>query len=211
MEWPRAGQEHFFPALEAAKSVPRGFQEPICSYQAAKLQSEAIFCRCWRPKGSPGTSKIKEFCKTSSNFCGFAVFSSSRLRDLILDPPGLRFGSLLAFKMPPRPSQERPRQAQERPRSFQDPPKSAQDTFKTAQRAPKMTPDRPKSAQDASKTSQEASKTTPRAPKRPPRPPQERPYCCLAAFQIAKSKHTPLSQSFLPTKVCGGTREASYN
>ena len=32
----------------------------------------------------------------SSKFCDFAVFSSSRLRDPILDAPGLRFGSLLA-------------------------------------------------------------------------------------------------------------------
>ena len=49
------------------------------------------------PKRRP--LKIKEFHKTSSKFCDFDVFSSSRLRDPILDPPGLRFGSLLAAKM----------------------------------------------------------------------------------------------------------------
>ena len=51
------------------------------------------------PKGGPGTIKIKEFCETSSKFCAFALFSWSRLRGPIWDPPGLRFGSLLALKM----------------------------------------------------------------------------------------------------------------
>ena len=55
--------------------------------------------------------------------------------------------------------------------------------------------DRPKSVQDASKNPQEASKIAPRAPKRPPRLPQERQSCCPAAFQIAKSRHTPLAHT----------------
>ena len=57
-----------------------------------------------------------------------------RLRDSIWDPPGLSFGSLLALKTPPRPSQERPRYAQERPRGFQARSKSAQEASQTAPR-----------------------------------------------------------------------------
>ena len=49
-------------------------------------------------KRGPRTVKIREFRETSSKFCDFAVFNSSRLRDPILVPPGLRFGSLLALK-----------------------------------------------------------------------------------------------------------------
>ena len=51
------------------------------------------------PKWRPGTSKIKEFCETSSKFCDLGNFSLSRLRDPIWDSPGLCFGSLLAPKM----------------------------------------------------------------------------------------------------------------
>ena len=62
-----------------------------------------------------------------------------------------------------------------------------------ARRAPKTRPrasqERPRHTQERA---QEASKTAPRAPKRPPRLPQKRQCCCPAAFQIAKSKQTPL-------------------
>ena len=105
-----------------SKSPPRGFQETFLAPSASVLQFGPCFCPVWVPKA---TSRINECCQTSLKFCDFALFSSSRLRDPILDPPGLRFGSLLAFKMPPRPSQERPRHAQERPRGLQDRPKSA--------------------------------------------------------------------------------------
>ena len=53
----------------------------------------------WSRKGSLGTSKISVFCKTSYRFCDFGLLSSSRLRDPILDPPGLRFGSFGAPKI----------------------------------------------------------------------------------------------------------------
>ena len=53
----------------------------------------------WSRKGTPGTSKIKEFCETSFNICDFAIFNPESILDPILDPPGLRFGSLLAPKM----------------------------------------------------------------------------------------------------------------
>ena len=53
----------------------------------------------WSRKGTPGTSKIKEFCETSFNICDFAIFNPESILDPILDPPGLRFGSFLAPKM----------------------------------------------------------------------------------------------------------------
>ena len=93
--------------------------------------SDPVLLPCWSQKESHGTLKIKEFHETSSKFCGFAVFDSSRLWDPILNPPGLRFESLLALKMPPRPPQERPRHAQGRPRGLQDRPKSAQEASQT--------------------------------------------------------------------------------
>ena len=92
-------------------------------------------------------------------------------------------------KIPPRPSQERPRGLQYRPESAQ-----------TTSKAPRGLQDRPKSAQDASKTAQDASKTAPRAP-----------ILLSSRFPDSKSKRTPLPRCFLPLKVCGGTRAASYN
>ena len=92
-------------------------------------------------------------------------------------------------KIPPRPSQERPRGLQYRPESAQK-----------ASKAPRGLQDRPKSAQDASKTAQDASKTAPRAP-----------ILLSSRFPDSKSKRTPLPRCFLPLKVCGGTRAASYN
>ena len=77
------------------------------------------------------------------------VFGSSRLRDPIWDPPGLRFGSLLAFKMPARPPQERPRLAQERPRRLQDSSKSAQEASQTAPRGLQDRSKRPSGGQEA--------------------------------------------------------------
>ena len=110
------------------KSPPRTFQEafkkPFWHLQHRCCDSDPVLVPFLSQKRSPRTLKIKEFRETSSKFCDFALFSSSRLRDPILDPPGLRFGSLLAFEMPPRPSQERPRHAQERPRGLQDHSKS---------------------------------------------------------------------------------------
>ena len=85
-------------------------------------------------KWCPGTSKIIKILCTVVKNQGFAIFSSSRLRDPIWGPPGLRFGTMLALKMPPRPPQERPRHAQDRPRGLQDGSKSAQEASQAAPR-----------------------------------------------------------------------------
>ena len=106
----------------------------------------------FRPRfgpGGPGTLKLNGFCKTSSKFCDFAFISSSRLRDPIWDPPGLRFGSLQAVKMPPRPPQGRTRHAQEHPRGLQDNSKSAREASQTTPRSLQDRSKRPSGGQEA--------------------------------------------------------------
>ena len=76
---------------EAIKRPSRRLQRRCCD-------SDPISTAFGTRKGSPGTSKNKEFCKTSYRFRDFGLLPSSRLRDPILDPLGLRFGSLLAVK-----------------------------------------------------------------------------------------------------------------
>ena len=115
-------------------------------------------------------------------------------------------------------------------------PKSAQDAFRTAPGRPqelsRCAQDSPKSSQDVSKTPPRASKSfqeSQRTSKTPLRWPQEQPKHaqqspksfpevsrkspkrCPATFQ-----NTKISTYATPThnrelKVCGGTREASYN
>ena len=94
---PRADSNTCYSPPRASKSGPRGFQEAFLALSALMLRFGLHFGLVL--VRSPGTLKIKEFCETSSKFCVFAVFSSSRLRDPIWDPPGLRFGSHLAPKM----------------------------------------------------------------------------------------------------------------
>ena len=118
-------QDGFKSAQDAFKTVQDAFkplQEPSKSAQddlkKLQLQFGPVLVSFWFPKGSPETLKIKEFHETSSKFCDFALFSSSRLRDPILDPSGLRFGSPLAFKTRPRVPKRLPRHLQERPRGL---------------------------------------------------------------------------------------------
>ena len=100
-------------------------------------------------KWGPGTSKITKILCTVVKNQGFAIFSSSRLRDPIWGPPGLRFGTMLALKMPPRPPQERPRHAQDRPRGLQDGSKSAQEASQAAPRDLQDRARRPSGGQEA--------------------------------------------------------------
>ena len=92
-------------AVRASKSAPRGSKRPLRGYQEAfrglprrRCDREHILDPFWIRKGGPGTSKINEFCKTSYRFCDVGLLSLSRLRDPILELPGPRFRSFLAFK-----------------------------------------------------------------------------------------------------------------
>ena len=132
-------------------------------------------------KWYPGTSTIIKILRTVVKNQGFAILSWSRLQSVIWDPLGLRFGTLLAFKMPPRPPQECPRHAQERPRGLQDRPNCT----RTAPRAPKKHP---------------------RAPKTLPRGLQNLPRRNLLSRLLSShlpksdSKHAPLPRCFLPLR-----------
>ena len=98
-ERPRGAQDRaglFFSAPRRSKSVSRGSQEAFSRHLALKMRFEAILHQISPLTRGLGTAQIKEFCKTSSKFCDFALFSSSRLRESIWDPPGFPFGTLLA-------------------------------------------------------------------------------------------------------------------
>ena len=163
------------------------------------MQSRAILYRLLFPKNAPGISKIVKILRTVVKSQGFAIFRSDHFLGSILDPFGLPIcsqdgpqSSQNASKTPPRPPQERPRHAQERPRAFQERSRCLQDSPKSAR-------DAPKSAQDAFKRAPEPSKTQ------------------LAAQTAVQPLSRQQLQTCAPpttlptTKVCGGTREASYN
>ena len=94
-DWPRGAQvgveTNFFRLQEA----PRALQEVLKRLFEGFRVEDAIgnqFWDCFGPcLGSPGASESRFECETSSKFCAFALFSSSRLRDPISDPLGLHF------------------------------------------------------------------------------------------------------------------------
>ena len=84
---------------EPPRALQEAFKRPSKHLQRRCCDSDPVLVPFWSQKGGPGTSKIKEFRETSSKFCDFVVFSTSRFQDPFWDPPGLRFGSLLAPQM----------------------------------------------------------------------------------------------------------------
>ena len=99
LERSKSDSNFVFSAPRASKSASRAYPEAFPAPSASMLRFGPRFGPVFVSKVKPGTLKINEFRETSSKFCDFALFSSSRLRDPILDSRGLRFGSLLAVKM----------------------------------------------------------------------------------------------------------------
>ena len=107
---------------EGAKRVPRGFQEGSRWLQEAYKRLSRSFLKASTskmrvgthfgafkvPKWCTGISKIIEILGTVAEYQGFGQKSRFRnfqlelLRDPISGFPGLRFGTMLALKMPPR-------------------------------------------------------------------------------------------------------------
>ena len=99
LERPICVQRIFCGLQEPPRALQEAVKRPYRHLLRRCCDSDSVLVPFWSHKGSPGTFKIKEFREMSSEFCDFAFISSSRLRDPIWDPPGLRFGSSLALKM----------------------------------------------------------------------------------------------------------------
>ena len=95
----RGLQAAFFGLLRSPRALREPFETPSQHLQHRCCDSVFVLLPCRSKKGDPETLKTNEFKKTSSKLCVFAVFSSSRLWDPILDPLGLRYGRLLALRM----------------------------------------------------------------------------------------------------------------
>ena len=96
---PRAIQDTFFRPQEPPRALQEVFErlsEGVCVQDTIRTPFWTIF---WTRFGSPGTLKTKEFLETFINNQGFTIFSLDRFRTPILDPRGLRFGSLLIPKV----------------------------------------------------------------------------------------------------------------
>ena len=150
----KSGQEPSKSTSYRLQERPRAFQD------AFKRPSQHLQHRCcdWGPvlvpfllpKGGPGTLKIKEFRKTSSKFCDFALFCWSRLWDSIWDPV---LGAFWPSRWPKPLLEillERPRADQEDFFSVPEPSKSAPRGLQDRSKRPPRAEEAPRWVQDAS-------------------------------------------------------------
>ena len=96
---PRATPTSSFRLPEPPRALQEALQRLFEGFRVEDAIGNQFWNRFGLVFGGPGLSKLRFSCERYCNFCDLAFFTQGSIWDPILDPPGLRFGSLLAPKV----------------------------------------------------------------------------------------------------------------
>jgi len=96
---PRATPTTFFRLQEPPRALQEALKRLFEGFRVEDAIGNQFWTRFGPLFGGPGLSKLRFSCERYCKFCDFAFFNQDSIWDPILDPPGLRFGSLLALKV----------------------------------------------------------------------------------------------------------------
>ena len=96
---PRAIPTTFFRLQEPPRALQEALKRLFEGFRVEDAIGNQFWTRFGPVFGCPGLSKLRFSYETYCDFCDFAFFNQDSIWDTILDPPGLRLGSLLASKV----------------------------------------------------------------------------------------------------------------